>query len=286
MNLIGTISTGKVIDENEQNYFIQMTDGYTYLLDKAEVLKPLNKGSSFRGFLYENIDHQRQVTRDDLEINIDNYGWGTVTKVRRDLGVFVDIGIPNKDIVVSCDDLPTEKKIWPKIDAKLMVKLEVDEEGRFWGNLADDDVFLEKSIKAPKTILNKNIKLIVYHLKMAGTLAITDEGYLGFIHSSERYDEPTLGSILEGRVIKVHDNGTINISLKPRNYQAISDDALMILEILKHDQNHELKLNDHSTPVEIKDKLKISKGQFKRALGNLLKNNKVIQTSSGINLKE
>ena len=39
-------------------------------------------------------------------IQVDHYDFGTVVGVRRDLGVFVDIGLPNKDIVVSLDDLP------------------------------------------------------------------------------------------------------------------------------------------------------------------------------------
>ena len=36
----------------------------------------------------------------------DQYGWATVTEVRRDLGVFLDIGLNDKDVVVSLDDLP------------------------------------------------------------------------------------------------------------------------------------------------------------------------------------
>lgn len=39
---------------------------------------------------------------------------GEVTEVRRDLGVFVDTGIPNKEIVVSLDVLPEMKELWPK----------------------------------------------------------------------------------------------------------------------------------------------------------------------------
>ncbi len=35
-----------------------------------------------------------------------------MTDVRRNLGVFVDIGLPDKDIAVSLDELPTMHELW------------------------------------------------------------------------------------------------------------------------------------------------------------------------------
>ncbi len=40
-------------------------------------------------------------------MRIGSYGFGTVTGTRRDLGVFVDVGLPDKDVVISLDELPT-----------------------------------------------------------------------------------------------------------------------------------------------------------------------------------
>ncbi len=45
---------------------------------------------------------------------VSTFGWGTVTDVRKDLGVFVDTGLPDKQIVVSLDILPEIKELWPK----------------------------------------------------------------------------------------------------------------------------------------------------------------------------
>ena len=56
---------------------------------------------------------------------------GEVTEVRRDLGVFVDTGIPNKEIVVSLDVLPEMKELWPKKGDKLYIRLDVDKKTVF-----------------------------------------------------------------------------------------------------------------------------------------------------------
>ena len=48
--------------------------------------------------------------------------------------------------------------------------------------------------------------------------------------------------------------------------------------ILEHDPNHELDLTDKSDPETIKTILGISKGQFKRAIGHLMKAGLVRQT--------
>ena len=37
-----------------------------------------------------------------------------------------------------------------------------------------------------------------------------------FIHESERREEPRLGEVVEGRVVRVKDNGEFNMSLIPQ----------------------------------------------------------------------
>ncbi len=56
-----------------------------------------------------------------------------MTDVRRDLGAFVNIGLPDKDMVVSLDEMPSMKKLWPKKGDRLMISLRVDEKDRMWG---------------------------------------------------------------------------------------------------------------------------------------------------------
>ena len=57
---------------------------------------------------------------------------------------------------------------------------------------------------------------------------------LGFIHPSERYAEPRLGQVLDARVIGFREvDRTLNLSLKPRSFEMLENDAQMILTYLE-----------------------------------------------------
>ncbi|CAI2678962.1 Conserved virulence factor B [Apilactobacillus kunkeei] len=284
-NFLGRVVSGKVTDENDKNYFVQI-EGTTFLLDKDEILKPLKIGSNFKGFAYENENHKMQITRNIPDVQVDHYAFGTVVQSKYGLGIFVDIGLPNKDIAVSIDDLPELTKLWPQHGDKVMIALKIDKKDRIWGELADEEIFKSISIPANPKLKNRNMKATTYRLKLAGTRVITDDYRLGFIHPSEREMEPRLGQQVDVRVIGILRDGTLNLSMKPRAYEAISDDSKMIFAVLKRSEDEKIAYTDKSTPEDIKAFFGISKGQFKRAVGNLLKNRLIEQKDGEMLLTE
>ncbi|WP_283678818.1 S1-like domain-containing RNA-binding protein [Lentilactobacillus sp. Marseille-Q4993] len=284
-NYLADVYTGKVTDENDEDYFVQI-EGITFLLDKQEIQKPLKLGSMFTGFTYENEAHKLQITRDVPTIRKDHYGFATVVKQKRGLGVFVNIGLPNKDVVVSLDELPTVAQLWPQEGDKLMITLTVDNKDRIWGHLADEEIFQAISRPVTKVVRNKKVTATAYRLKMAGTRLLTDDFHLAFLHPDERQVEPRLGQVIEGRIIGELRDGTVNISTKPLAFKAIGDDAEMILATLEHSQDGMLNFSDKSSPDDIKKYFGISKASFKRAIGHLLKADKIIQKDGAIYLKK
>ncbi|GAK30420.1 RNA-binding protein [Weissella oryzae SG25] len=280
---IGDIIAAKVTDENDHYYFAQV-DGLTYQVAKDELAKPLNIGSLVSGFAYENEQHQLQITKNVPAVRLGHYAWGTVTDIRRDLGVFVDIGLPNKDVVVSIDELPTIKELWPQRGDQLMITLRVDNKDRLWGELIPMDMLQAIRIPAKTDMKNKNVQATVFRLKMVGTYVITKDFNFGFIHPDERLREPRLGEVVNARVIGMRPDGILNLSLKPRAYEAISEDAQMILTLLERSNDGQLPYTDKSDPAAIKRYFGMSKGQFKRAVGNLMKARKISQDEAGLHL--
>lgn len=270
---LGKVVSAVMIDENDDYYFVQPArNGQTYRLLKAESPQVLHIGGQVRGFIYENEDHQLQMTCQHIPtVQVDHYDFGTVVGVRRDLGVFVDIGLPNKDIVVSLDDLPEPKQLWPQPGDRLMIALTVDDKNRIWGKLADDAIFNTISTAPSPRLQNRDTYATVYRLKINGTHVLTDGYQLGFIHPSERDQEPRLGQRVKARVIGISSHNSLNLSLKPRAYQAIGEDAQMLLAMLGQDRHHRLPYTDKSDPQLIRSTFGISKGQFKRAVGHMLK---------------
>jgi len=241
---LASFIVGLIIDENDRFYFVQK-DGQTYALAKEEGHHTV--GDTVKGFAYTDMKQKLRLTTLEVTATQDQFGWGTVTEVRKDLGVFVDTGLPDKEIVVSLDILPELKELWPKKGDQLYIRLEVDKKDRIWGLLAENNM-------------------------------------LGFIHPSERYAEPRLGQVLDARVIGFREvDRTLNLSLKPRSFEMLENDAQMILTYLESNGGF-MTLNDKSSPDDIKATFGISKGQFKKALGGLMKAGKIKQDQFGTEL--
>ena len=136
--LLGTIITALVTDENDKFYFVQK-DGVTFALSKEEGEHAI--GDMVTGFAYTDGKQKSRLTQKEIKATRDSYDWGEVTEVRKDLGVFLDVGIPDKEIVVSLDVLPELKELWPKKGDKLYIKLDVDKKDRIWGLPAEPEVF-------------------------------------------------------------------------------------------------------------------------------------------------
>lgn len=281
-NILAKTITAMVTDQNEHYYFVQK-DGMTLALDKTEGDHQL--GQMVQGFAYSDLHQKLRLTTLPISATRDSYGWGVVTEVRRDLGVFLDTGLPDKQVVVSLDVLPEIKELWPKKGDKLYVSLEVDKKDRIWALPAPAEVFQKLAGPAYDNMQNEKLRAIVYRLKLSGTFVyLPDNNMLGFIHPSERYTEPRLGQELEARVIGYRQvDRTLNLSLKPRSFEMLEADAQMILTYLEG-QGGFMTLNDKSSPAEIKATFGISKGQFKKALGGLMKAGKIKQDASGTEL--
>lgn len=282
---LGTVVTALVTDKNEQAYFVQKS-GVTYRLAKTEVEGELDLGDTVEGFAYESMKKELSFTTNIPKSQVGHFGWGEVVEVRKDLGVFVDIGLPDKEIVVSLDFLSDIKSLWPKKGDRLMIDLTVDDKDRIWGELADEEL-MRSIARIPQgdDWRNKDVTGTVYRLKMVGTFILTDDYYIGFIHPTEREVEPRLGEQVNARVIGVSPHGMLNLSLKPRVHEALEGDAQMILTLLQRSATQSLPYYDKSDPDDIRDYFGISKAQFKRALGRLMKEGLIIQEDGQTKLK-
>ncbi|RHW54590.1 CvfB family protein [Lactobacillus bombicola] len=270
--MLGTVATGKIIDQNENSFYVQV-EGITYELKQKELTQDErpNLGDQIQGFLYDDKQHNRQMTQFLPFVQADQYGWSKVTEVKYDLGVFVDIGLPDKDVVVSVDDLPFDKSHWPHKDDQLLVHLETDHKDRIWAKLADEDIFNQLSTHFPNNIENRDIFGTVYSSREVGAFVITSDYYLGFVHSSQMGRPLRLGEQFKGRVIGVSQYGRLNLSSLPRAFEEIDEDAEMILMSLRRKSDLTLPFYDKSDAQEIKNYFGISKSSFKRAIGHLLK---------------
>ncbi|WP_044748738.1 S1 RNA-binding domain-containing protein [Bacillus alveayuensis] len=244
-------------------------------LHKKEAEKELQLNDEVTVFLYRDNRGRLIATATIPTITNERYGWVEVVEVVPKLGVFVDIGI-SKDVLVSFDDLPPLEELWPMRGDQLYCTLKTDKRGRLLADLATEEVMKEIAVRATEAEFNKNIRGRIYRLIKDGSFMISDVGYLGFIHHSQRRKEPRLGELVEGRIIGVKEDGTVNVSLLPRKHESIEEDAEKIYQYMES-RGGAMPYSDKSDPDDIKARFNMSKAAFKRALGRLMKENKVYQ---------
>lgn len=283
-NILGSIATAMVIDKNEKNLFVQK-DGLTIkVLDLPVDTKDL--GDMVEGFIYINKKDEHVMMTEIPAIIEGQYGWGEVVAVQHELGVFVDVGWIEKDLVISLDDLPIFKHLWPRKGEKLYVTPTVDSKDLMWGKLAPVDYFTEVALVGTEDMQNQDVNGTVVNALKAGSYLLLDDGYVGFVHPNEREEEPRLGKDVTGRIVGLRDDGIVYVSLLPRAHEVLDEDAAMILELLKRESDHRIPYHDKSDPDAIRTYFGISKGQFKRAVGRLMKNQLVKQDADGTYMTE
>ncbi|HET7579348.1 MAG TPA: S1-like domain-containing RNA-binding protein [Bacillales bacterium] len=279
----GTVVELEVAREAPFGYFL--TDGNEdVLLHETEAKGELAEDQTVEVFLYQDKKGRLAASMTIPDISIDTYEWVSVAGVQKHLGVFVDIGI-KKDILLSVDDLPDSFEQWPEVGDQLYCSLKVDKKAGLLARLAGEEQMDEISRPAEKTMFNREIAGNVYRLVATGSFMISDDGLKGFIHETEQKEAQRLGKRVTGRVIGVKEDGTVNVSLLPRGYERIGDDAEKIMAHLES-RNGPMPYSDRSHPDDIKARFSMSKGAFKRALGKLMKADRVYQEDGWTYLKD
>lgn len=103
-----------------------------------------------------------------------------------------------------------------------------------------------------------------------GAFVAVDNCYSALIPPSEMYGELKAGDWIEARIAKVHADGKLDLSLREKAYIQMKQDAQRLLEMIDA-CGGALDFTDKASPELIREKTQMSKNEFKRAVGNLLK---------------
>ncbi|WP_307344305.1 CvfB family protein [Metabacillus malikii] len=279
----GTQANVTVDEQVDYGYFL--TDGHErVLLHKSEVIGEISVGDEIEVFFGVDSQDRLYATMKKPYITEDTYGWVEVVDVVEDMGAFIDIGL-SKDALVAKDHLPFLKEVWPERGDKLYCTLKVSRNGKFFARLATEEIILPMLKEADRSLFNKEITGTIYRMIVAGSFMITEDGYKGFIHSSQRTIEPRLGEKVTGRVIDVKEDGTVNVSLLPRKQDALSTDAEKLYAYMQ-ERGGAMPFTDKSDPDDIRERFNLSKAAFKRALGHLMKQGRIYQENGWTYFKE
>lgn len=273
---VGKFNNLIIVDMDGRRATLKEADGKGKGIELSIKDLPQDKsvGESIDVFIYKDSDDRMAAT---LKKPYGQVGALVCLKVVdvTSIGAFLDWGL-EKDLLMPL----REQTCKPEKGKYYLVKIYLDKSQRLCATMKiDDDLQTNPSYKPGEMVEGM---VYGYNPKLGAFIAIENK-YYGFVHNTELFDHLRIGDKSSFRVIKIREDGRVDLSTRQVAHKQMTDDADRILQILAIRRGF-LPLNDKSDPDEIKKYLSISKNAFKRALGRLLKEKKVKQTEEGISL--
>lgn len=107
-----------------------------------------------------------------------------------------------------------------------------------------------------------------------GAFVAVDDIYSALIPKKELYGNVQIGDTVSARVTSVREDGRLNLSLREKAYIQMDADADKLMEMIEK-EGGSIPFTDKADPELIREKTQMSKNEFKRAVGRLLKAGKI-----------
>ena len=277
---IGKTQKLTVVRETEHGVYLGAGGEESVLLPKNQVPEGTAAGQEMEVFVYRDSEDRPVATVRHPAAEVGEFAYLTVKNVSV-FGAFLDWGL-EKDLFMPYREM--EESVRAK-DA-VMVYLYLDKSGRIsattriYGKLsaAEKGAFRkEDAFTGAVYRINKEVGVFAAVCPKGETLTPGkgyEKCYFGLIPPSEVYKRFRLGEALQGRIVRVREDGKLDLALRKRDFEQLDADGELILRKME-EYGGTLPFSENASPELIKRELKLSKSAFKKALGHLYKKRKV-----------
>ncbi len=277
---IGKYNRGKIVLLTEKACFIDLGGEKDVFLPPYEAPDGAKTGDEIEVFVYNTSADEFRATTVRPYARLGEFASLEVTEVTS-FGMFLNWGL-QKDLFVPTRNIRTELK--PGDMA--VVKIVTDYAGKgVIGTCRFEDLF-EKlpDDAAEKMTPNRKVDLIIYGFSRLGVRVIVDGKYSGMLYGNEVFEKLRIGDLHTGYIKKVREDGLIDAALQPQGFRAATSDARRVILDALEGAGGFLPLNDKTGADKIKESLLMSKKVFKKTIGGLYREKKIIIEDKGIRL--
>ncbi|MDR8014468.1 CvfB family protein [Ectopseudomonas guguanensis] len=264
MAVIGRMNSLQVVKHTDFGLYLDGGADGEILLPKRYIPKdtPSEVDDWLNVFIYLDSEDKLIATTLKPKIQLGEFASLKVVDINR-VGLFFDWGLP-KDLL-----LPhSEEKRPLQIGDYCVVYLYLDKRTRRLTATARLDRHLDQ-VPANYQV-GQEVDLLVVERTDLGFKAIINGKHWGLIHKNELFKFIRSGMREKGYIKELRADGKISLSLQPIGREAASGLAEQILQRLRA-QGGVLALGDKSPPEAIAEQFRVSKGNFKKAIGGLYK---------------
>lgn len=271
---LGEIQTLKMIKQVE--FGVYLCDGENteerVLLPKKQVPEGAEIGGGVEVFVYRDSEDRLIATTNRPKITLHEVGKLRVAQVGK-IGAFLEWGL-EKDLL-----LPFKEQTG-RVSAgeECLAALYIDKSNRLCATMnvypyLKTDSGYRKDDRVTGTVYEISPNF--------GAFVAVDDRYSGLIAKRELYGNIVVGDTVNARVTAVKEDGKLDLSIREKAYLQIATDAEKVMEKLES-FGGELPFNDKASPEVIRSQMQMSKNEFKRAVGSLLKAGKITITEKAI----
>lgn len=242
------------------------------LLPGKQVPEGVDSGDRIEVFVYRDSRDRLIATTNRPQITLHGVARLRVAQVGK-FGAFLDWGL-EKDLL-----LPFKEQT-RRVNAgeECLAALYIDKSNRLCATM-NVYPYLKNNSSYKK---DDRVSGTVYEISQNfGAFVAVDDQYSGLIPKRELYGTVNIGDTVNARVTAVKEDGKLDLSIREKAYLQIAEDAEKVLQVIDSFDGV-LPFSDKASPEVIRREMQMSKSEFKRAVGSLLKAGKITITEKAI----
>lgn len=262
---LGTIQELIVIKQVEFGVYLADGDNKdtkeSVLLPRKQVPENIETGDSISVFVYKDSKDRLIATVNTPKLTLGQVAELKVAEVGK-IGAFLDWGL-EKDLLLPFKE--QTKRVFA--NDMCLVALYIDKSSRLCATMnVYQYLHTDSPYKKDDQVMGR-----VYEISTEfGAFVAVDYKYSGLIPVKELYGNIAIGDDITARVTKVKEDGKLDLSIREKAYLQITKDAEKVLQVIESFDGV-LPFTDKAVPEVIKREMQMSKNEFKRAVGHLLK---------------
>ena len=246
------------------------------LLPRSQVPESTKEGDELEVFLYKDSEDRMIATRKKPKLMLHQVGYLTVLQVGR-IGAFLDWGL-DKDLLLPFHEQPRERV---KEGQEVLVAVYLDKSERLCATM---NVYPYLSKESPYRTGDQVTGVIYETSRNFGAFVAVDSMYSALIPKRALVRDLPVGDVTSARVTAGKPDGKLDLSIREKAPLQMDRDMDRILNRMRANDGR-LPFNDRVAPEIIRTEMQMSKNEFKRAVGHLLKLGKIEIGASDIKIK-
>ncbi len=251
-------------------------DGEEILLPKKYTPEDADIGNKLRVFVHKDSMDRLLATTQEPKGQLGDFVALKVTDANA-YGAFLDWGL-EKELFVPFK----EQKVKMKAGETHVVKICLDNKTDRLLGVSKLNVFFAQDLSGISE--GDEVSLLVHTITPMGVQAVIEQKYNGLIYKDELFTQIKIGDQLTGSIKKIRDDGKIDLTLRRGILEVIDTAKESILNALSLSDGF-LPFHDKSKPEDIRQHFNMSKKDFKKAIGALYREERLLIGPDGITLK-